>query len=217
MLTLTDHVNAARTQLIKNKIDNIYNINSFDTIRNLAKFLKNIKDKSNNMSINKNIKFLGSFNYLPKGIIAFYKGTTAPDGWGICDGTNNTPDLRGRFIVGYDATNTDYNIIGKKGGANDVILSTNQMASHNHTTPAGAHNHSYQQPTTVDCSIGFRSNEGYKISKHGSSNKWHLKGDLFGTNDMTDSGNHTHSNVGGGEKHNNLPPYYILMYIMKIL
>ena len=37
---------------------------------------------------------------VPRGVIVPYNGTTAPDGWAICDGTNGTPDLRDRFLVG---------------------------------------------------------------------------------------------------------------------
>lgn len=37
---------------------------------------------------------------IPPGIIVPYWGTVAPAGWRICDGTNGTPDLRGRFLVG---------------------------------------------------------------------------------------------------------------------
>jgi microcystin-dependent protein len=40
-------------------------------------------------------------NILPiAGQIIPFAGTSAPDGWTICDGTNGTPDLRGRFLVG---------------------------------------------------------------------------------------------------------------------
>lgn len=40
-------------------------------------------------------------NSLPKtGDIIPFAGTTAPVGWAICDGTNGTPDLRGRFVLG---------------------------------------------------------------------------------------------------------------------
>lgn len=40
-------------------------------------------------------------NALPKtGDIIPFAGTTAPLGWAICDGTNGTPDLRGRFVLG---------------------------------------------------------------------------------------------------------------------
>lgn len=37
---------------------------------------------------------------LPKGsIIMFDKSFSVPDGWNICDGTNNTPDLQNQFIT----------------------------------------------------------------------------------------------------------------------
>ena len=51
-------------------------------------------------------------NYHPKGTIAAYYGTSAPDGWMICDGNYNErgisikvngmtiPDLRGKFVYG---------------------------------------------------------------------------------------------------------------------
>jgi hypothetical protein len=39
---------------------------------------------------------------IPKGIIVMWSGSTAPGGWHLCNGSNDTPDLRGRFIVGYD-------------------------------------------------------------------------------------------------------------------
>ena len=37
-----------------------------------------------------------------KGTIVAFWGTTAPQGWAICDGTNGTPDLRGVFLRGCD-------------------------------------------------------------------------------------------------------------------
>jgi hypothetical protein len=42
---------------------------------------------------------------LPQGVIVMWSGTiaTIPDGWALCDGTNGTPDLRNRFIVGANA------------------------------------------------------------------------------------------------------------------
>ena|ERR1700681_659520 len=37
-------------------------------------------------------------------IVAYYASAGAiPQGWAICDGTNGTPDLRGKYLVGVDA------------------------------------------------------------------------------------------------------------------
>lgn len=45
---------------------------------------------------------------IPAGIIVMWSGTTPPAGWALCDGTNDTPNLKGRFVVGYDSAVTDY-------------------------------------------------------------------------------------------------------------
>ena len=42
----------------------------------------------------------GSFNYVPRGFIGMWSGSVTPAGFALCDGTNGTPDLRGRFVVG---------------------------------------------------------------------------------------------------------------------
>ena len=33
------------------------------------------------------------------GMIMMFSGATIPSGWALCDGNNNTPDLRNKFIV----------------------------------------------------------------------------------------------------------------------
>ena len=39
---------------------------------------------------------------VPNGVILMWSGNSSdiPDGWHLCDGSNGTPDLRGRFILG---------------------------------------------------------------------------------------------------------------------
>lgn len=41
---------------------------------------------------------------LPKGAIIMWYGTTVPAGWAICDGKNETPDLRDKFVIGASET-----------------------------------------------------------------------------------------------------------------
>jgi hypothetical protein len=37
---------------------------------------------------------------LVKGMIMMFSGAATPGGWAMCDGTNGTPDLRNRFVLG---------------------------------------------------------------------------------------------------------------------
>ena len=36
----------------------------------------------------------------PGGVIVMWSGASPPTGWAVCDGSNGTPDLRSRFVVG---------------------------------------------------------------------------------------------------------------------
>ncbi len=81
---------------------------------------------------------------LPSGVICMWSGSSSavPAGWNLCDGTNSTPDLRGRFIAmsGGDAAYSD----GQTGGSNLQGLTTTAAGSHSHNVTvasAGSHNH----------------------------------------------------------------------------
>ena len=57
---------------------------------------------------------------IPKGTIVLWSGTiaTIPNGWVLCDGTNGTPDLRNRFVVGAGG---EYSV-GSTGGVKNYDL-----------------------------------------------------------------------------------------------
>jgi len=71
---------------------------------------------------------------VPPGVIVMWSGSIAniPSGWALCDGTNGTPDLRDRFIVGAGSSYA----VGAKGGAAEVTLTVDQMPSHRHSVAA---------------------------------------------------------------------------------
>lgn len=48
---------------------------------------------------------------LPRGSIIIWTSQIVPTGWHICDGTNGTPDMRDKFIVGA-SSNRDINVTG---------------------------------------------------------------------------------------------------------
>lgn len=143
----------------------------------------------------------------PVGGIIMYAGSIgniAP-GWFLCDGTNGTPNLRGKFIVGYDATDVDYNPVGKQGGEERVTLTEAQMPAHKHTgstNSAGAHSHSYQRGKVV---------RGYRTA----ADDYPLGGNANAVTGSAGAHSHTFTtnNRGSSQSHENRPPYYVLAYI----
>ena len=81
-----------------------------------------------------------TFQGVPSGVIMMWSVAEGaiPTGWYLCNGSNSTPDLRNKFIVG-SGTGSSYSI-GATGGSDTVTLSTSQIAAHSHTT--NNHNHS---------------------------------------------------------------------------
>ena len=81
------------------------------------------------------------------GMILLWSGSAGsiPSGFVLCNGSNSTPDLRGRFVVGYHDSNGDYDV-GDTGGATTVTLAESQIPSHTHST--NNHNHSFSSSHT---------------------------------------------------------------------
>jgi len=196
---------------IKEGIKEVY-LADLNAIRNLSEVSKQLQ--KDGIEIPGNLTVRGSFNYLPKGTIVAFNGKVAPVGWALCDGKNGTPDLRGRFIYGYG--NNQGSVFGKTGGTETHQLNINEMPSHNHSMQnAGNHNH-----RTIDGNV-------WDNKKLGGSNGAFSGGGKAAIGTATHSshvymtssnGNHTHGikNNGGNKPHNNMPPYRVLSYIMKL-
>ena len=153
--------------------------------------------------------FLDDINNL-SGIIVMWSGAidNIPNGWVLCDGNNNTPDLRNRFIVG---AGDEYHVSDLGGSAN-VTLTTAEIPSHKHTASAAA--------STDKASFDYHTTGGGSSSVGNSIVDEIRSSSTYGWKSVDISLDHTHtitvSNTGGGAAHENRPPYYALAYIMKI-
>lgn len=145
------------------------------------------------------------------GMIMMWSGTiaTIPTGWVLCNGSNSTPDLRNRFIVGAHSDNAgvaNTTITGSStltGGSKDAIV-----VSHTHTatsTDAG-HTHVQQYNGGTAGAGGGISSSGVSVSDTPSS-----ASTASGTASITT----TISSTGSSGTNANLPPYYALAFIMK--
>jgi hypothetical protein len=106
----------------------------------------------------------GGVVIVPVGGIILWSGSVAsiPTGWQICDGTNGTPDLRDRFVVGAGSSYA----VGATGGSTtkDVshthgpgTLATDTEANHSHTSgtlATDSDNHSHTSGTLSTDSDG---------------------------------------------------------------
>ena len=126
---------------------------------------------------------------VPSGCILIWSGAAnaIPTGFVLCNGSNSTPDLRGKFVVGYHDGNGDYDV-GDTGGAETVTLTTAQIPSHKHTT-------------NIDGGHVIPGNGGSSYPYGGAGT---YASTVFSMN-----------NTGGGGAHENRPPFYALCYIMK--
>ena len=160
----------------------------------------------------------------PVGGIILWSGSTGtiPSGWALCNGSNGTPDLRNRFVVGAGST---YAVNAKGGSANATLVShnhtgsTNTTGNHKHTGSASsAGNHSHSQTPTGSSIYGGGAQSGAGAS--GGSSNTGSAGAHTHSIALNNAGNHAHSfttsTKGSSATNANLPPYYALCYIMKL-
>lgn len=164
-------------------------------------------------ALGKELAYAG--NDIPSGVIVMWSGTTTdiPTGWTLCNGSNGTPDLRDRFVLGAGNTYQPGNI----GGEVSHTLTVAEMPSHTHTlslsglttSSAGSHSHTFNTRGASAGSTGgpFDTTAGAVRTVSTSSSGEHTH---------TISGSGTIANTGSGSAHNNMPPYYALCFIMKL-
>jgi hypothetical protein len=160
---------------------------------------------------------------LPAGFIGMWSGSIVgiPTGWYLCDGTNGTPDLRDRFIVG---AGTSY-APGDTGGSETAQLTTDELPAHTHsgtTSSNGSHLHLIANADVVTAGQDL-TNSNYLADNGniGTSSSYNLGGSATTptVGNTTNNGAHVHtfttSSTGAGSEFDIRPKYYALAYIMK--
>lgn len=147
------------------------------------------------------------------GMIKWYAGSTAPEGYLICDGsavsretysdlfdiigtsygvgdgstTFNIPNIKGRTVIGLDGNDTTFDTLGETGGEKTHTLTVSEMPNHNHG---------------LDYSIITFAEQGLPSvpNARGGTAALHY---------------FTATSQGGNQPHNNLPPFVVLNAVIK--
>ena len=156
---------------------------------------------------------------VPVGSILPFVGGQAPTGFALCNGqtldrtqfaelfrligtkygttnSNNfkVPDLSGRFLVG---VGTGYSL-GDTGGSQTVALTAAQMPIHSHDV-------------TGKADQAGRAGVGMYASNVGGGSGWQV----LSTTESGSLSGLTTTSAGGGQAHENRPPYFALEYIIR--
>ena len=141
---------------------------------------------------------------VPIGAIVMYSGSiaTLPSGWAFCDGTNGTPDLLNRFIIGAAADSG--------GQANTTVTGSTTKAGGSADAVVVSHTHGVTDP-------GHRHGGLYNTFTNDESGPYQVPTVSAGTK-LTESATTgiTVNTFGESGTNKNLPPYYALAFIMRI-
>ena len=153
---------------------------------------------------------------IPIGGIIMWSGTiaTIPGNWRLCNGSEGTPDLRDRFVIGAGGDAIGFlnryyaqtYITGEAtmvGGTKDAVV-----VEHSHTATSGTQSAYHNRELTLAAT-----------SSGGNYSRIRAGGDTLYNTEQMDAA-HTHpitvANQGVSGTNQNLPPYYALAFIMRI-
>lgn len=179
---------------------------------------------------------------VPSGTVIMWSGSVSdiPDGWVLCDGkTYNydgsvglavvTPNLKGRFIVGYSTANANYNTIGMAYGFKTRSVSIAEMPSHSHSITSdhnhglsftgGSHSHDFAVTNITRHKIGgyVSTTAPYAGVTYAAIVGLRFTNTVSTTLNIQPGGTGLSLGyAGSGEPRQNRPEYYTLAFIMKL-
>ena len=173
---------------------------------------------------------------VPIGGIVIWSGSegSIPTGWQICDGSNGTPNLQDRFVVGsgddYTTDDTGGQTTVDLEHDHDYAAETSEDGSHSHTIAAlsgGTHSHTVGVTNEiasgdlapVQTGTDLISEHTHTFSGSGSTD---TDGSHTHPGRSVSDGEHTHT-MNDSQTDNQLsssqdirPPYYALCYIQRL-
>ena len=216
----TDNINQSINDIYKADINAIRNLSNFATeiyTQNDSFVMPAKSTTIKDLTVNGDITFInkntGIMEIFPEGMVIAWAKSTIPKGWALCDGKKYkldsdyiaqevlltdttgtvTPDLRGRFVLGSGFGANDMNNvalsnrdINTTGGSEMHKLTVDEIPSHTHASK-----------------LGHEGNARYGWNAGMATHFYHYD---VGIGVPT----------GGDKSHNNMPPYYVLTYIMKL-
>jgi len=134
---------------------------------------------------------------LPIGSIILWADAVIPPGWQICNGTNGTPNLVGRFPLGASIDG-------------DLLVAAD-VATHTHTNGSTGTRADHSHTGISGTSGGASMNNIYGGPGGGAAS-----GHTHSIGSSVNAGNsHAHT-IGNTDAPVVMPPYKILMYIMRM-
>lgn len=185
---------------------------------------------------------IATTSVVPNGAIIMWGGAVSaiPTGWALCDGTNGTPDLRSRFVVGAAGDNVSGQLgntgmtaysPGLIGGEEAHTLATNEMPSHQHAISGAFSGINPAIPSGAKGAGGWFNSlppdvTGFDHNKAAGAETSFPVDNLPGTSWVGgDPDNVTlpykdslnSFKVNQTVPHNNMPPFFSLAFIMKLV
>lgn len=146
---------------------------------------------------------------MPSGSIIIWSGLASeiPEGWALCDGENGTPDLRSKFVWGYNPERDKAWPVGETGGVETVTLTIANLPPHDHDIRF--------QPYSGGTTATSTNRTLFTVNSSGSATNSVFFSTASGTYKYATQ-TKILTNTGSGTAHTNLPPFMTLCYIMKL-
>lgn len=140
---------------------------------------------------------------IPTGVIVMWSGSIAsiPSGWYLCNGSNGTPDLRNKFVIGA--------YLDSVGVANTTVTGSNTLDGGSKDSIVVSHTHTITDPGHSHLGAVYT----YYVGDNGSYGA--ISGVNKGTATTTSTTGISIDSTGSSGTNANLPPYYALAFIMK--